>query len=89
MSARIPRDPDYALPPRWPALYRRHFPHNTDACSRHVAIVAQSLRDTSSPLRRLLSEAGYEPDHMASSMEATVKMLWEIRSRPSPSGEGT
>ena len=66
---------------RWGRLYDRHCPHRTDATSRHVKCIAEWLRDTNSPLRKLLDDAGYEPDHMASSMEFTVKMLWEAREK--------
>jgi hypothetical protein len=79
MSARIPRDPAYGKPPLWGRLYAKHFPEHTDPSSRHVKVIAESLRRTDSPLRKLLHDAGYEPDHMARSMEATVEMLWEMR----------
>jgi hypothetical protein len=77
----IPRDPDYGKPPNWTKLYERHFPHRTDPTSRHARVIAGALRDTRSPLRKLLHEAGYEPDHMASALEGTVKMLWEAREK--------
>lgn len=76
---RVPRDPVYGKPPRWGRHYDRHCPHRTDATSRHVKVIAESLRDIRSPLRALLDEAGYEPDHMASSLEHTVVMLWQAR----------
>lgn len=76
---KFPRDPIYGRPPRWGRLYAKHFPHNTDGASRHVRLIADDLRDVRSPLRALLAEAGYEPDHMARSMEVTVKALWETR----------
>lgn len=79
MSARIPRDPNYGKPPRWGRLYAKYFPEHTDPSSRHVKVIAEMLRGTTSPLRKLLHDAGYEPDHMARSMEATVIMLWETR----------
>lgn len=75
----VPRDPHYGKPIRWDRLYNRHCPHRTDPVSRHVALIAQSLRDVRSPMRRLLDGAGYEPDHMAESLEITVKCLWEAR----------
>jgi len=37
------------------------------------------LRDPKSPVRALLIEAGYEPDHWAASLESTVQSLWEAR----------
>jgi hypothetical protein len=77
----VPRDQTYGQPMRWGPLYKRHFPHRTDATSRHVGLIASALRDVRSPLRRLLSDAGYEPDHWAESMEITVKMLWEAREK--------
>lgn len=77
---RYKRDPLYGKPPRWTNLYRKHCPHRTDACSRHVRVLADDvLRDPSSPVRRWLIDNGYEPDHWAESMEATVQMLWEYR----------
>lgn len=62
---------------RWGRLYARHFPHRTDPASRHVKVIAQALRDLRSPMRAALN--GWEPDHMAESMEIAVKMLWEAR----------
>jgi hypothetical protein len=74
------RDPDYGTPVRWSREYAKHFPLRTDGCSRHVKIIAHDcLRNINSPVRRLLIDAGYEPDHWAQSMELTVKMLWEAR----------
>jgi len=73
------RDPDYGKPPRWSRLYSKFFPEFTDGCSRHVKVISESLRDVRSPIRRMLIDAGYEPDHMAESMEVTVRMLWEAR----------
>lgn len=72
-----PRDENYPKPLRWARLYQRHCPQRTDPTSRHVKTISQSLRDLRSPIRAALAE--YEPDHMASSMEQTVKMLWEAR----------
>jgi len=77
---RYARDPAYGKPPRWSSLYRRFFPTHTDGCSRHVVIIAEDiLRDPKSPVRRWLIDQGYEPDHWASSMEATVRALWAAR----------
>lgn len=76
---RIPRDPEYGKPPRWGRLYAKYFPMHTDPFSRHVGMISERLRDTSSDLRRVLYDAGYEPDHMARSMEITVEMLWKTR----------
>lgn len=74
------RDPLYGKPLRWDRLYARFFPKHTDGCSRHVKIIAHDcLRNVRSPVRRLLIDAGYEPDHWAESMEITVKALWEAR----------
>lgn len=72
-------DPDYGSPPDWPALYGLYCPTHTDPSSRHVRIISEILRDPKSPVRRLLIDAGYEPDHWARSMETTVKLLWEAR----------
>ncbi|MGR3495244.1 hypothetical protein [Citreimonas sp.] len=73
----VPRSPDHPKPMRWSRLYARHCPHRTDPTSRHVKVIAEGLRDLRSPMREAL--AGYDPDHMASSLELTVKMLWEAR----------
>jgi len=75
------RDPDYGKPPRWSRLYARFFPKHTCGSSRHARLIADSLREVRSPVRRLLIDAGYEPDHMASSIEVTVQALWETRAR--------
>ncbi len=79
MASKYGRDPNYGNPPRWDRLYRRFFPANTCGASRHVKVIAEGLRGVRSPLRKLLIDAGYEPDHMAASMESTVKSLWEAR----------
>lgn len=80
MSDKYARNPDYGKPPQWGRLYGKHFPRDTDGCSRHVKIIANDiLRAPESPVRRLLIDAGYEPDHWAHSMEVTIKLLWEAR----------
>lgn len=77
---RYKRDPDYGKPPQWGRLYNKHFPHSTDPWSRHAKIISfEILRDPKSPVRQLLIDNGYEPDHWASSIEVTVKNLWEAR----------
>lgn len=74
------RSQSYPKPPRWSALYNRHFPLDTDSASRHVKVIAKDvLRDLKSPIRAMLENDGYEPDHWAASMEATVKALWAAR----------
>lgn len=73
------RDPDYAKPPQWGRLYRKHWPHNTDPCSRHAKMVCAMLRDPKHTVRRMLMDSGWEPDHWASSIEATIQNLWEAR----------
>lgn len=79
---RYKRDPDYGKPPAWSKLYDKHCPRDTDGCSRHAKMIAQViLRDPTSPVRRMLIDAGYEPDHWAQSIELTVKSLWEARAR--------
>jgi hypothetical protein len=84
------RDPDYGKPPRWGALYRKHCPRDTDPCSRHAKIIADDiLRDPKSLVRRMLIDAGYEPDHWARAIERTVVNLWELRAKhPSTPREG-
>mgnify|MGYP003529315707 FL=1 len=81
MSKSVPRDPSYGKPPNWSKLYGKHFPERTDPYSRHVKVIAETLRDTKSLPRKLLADAGYEPDHWASSLEKTVVMLWELREK--------
>lgn len=80
-TAKAPRDPLYDPPPNWSKLYKKHFPKHTDATSRHVKVICEGLRKPSNPMRVALHNMGYEPDHMAESMENTVKMLWEARQR--------
>lgn len=92
-GSKYARDPDYGKSPSWGRLYNKHFPHHTDGCSRHTKTIAQDvLRDTRSPVRRMLIDAGYEPDHWAQSLEITVRMLWEARAEierltPTPTPE--
>ena len=77
---RYARDPAYGKPPNWRAIYDEHCPVRTCPASRHTRMIAEDiLRDPKSPVRRLLIDAGYEPDHWASSIEVTVKSLWEAR----------
>jgi len=85
---RYKRDPDYGRAMAWGPLYAKHFPHETDPCSRHVRIIAEDiLRDVNSPVRRMLIDAGYEPDHWAQSMELTVRELWRERAKNSKPSE--
>jgi hypothetical protein len=77
----------YGKKPRWGALYRKHFPDHTDGASRHVKCISEQLRDKKDPLRKLLMDAGYEPDHMARSMETTVIALWTLRDEHQPQPE--
>jgi hypothetical protein len=79
--SRYARDPGYPEPPDWGALYAQHFPERACAASRHVRMMSEYLRDIRDPLRRRMISIGHEPDHWASSMEATVKALWEARAR--------
>lgn len=52
----------------------RDFPEGTDPCSRHVAMMAESLARRGA--YEMLSD---EPRHCAISMAATVRMLWDAR----------
>ena len=81
MKNKYARDKSYPPPLKWGSLYGKYFPVHTDSRSRHVKVISQSLRDLRSPLRKHLVDLGYEPDHLASSMEETVKMLWDLRAR--------
>jgi len=75
---RYKRDKAYGKRPKgWDK--DRGFPHRTCPASRHTAMIADSLRDPKSPMRRLLIDAGYEPDHMASSIESTCMSVWSAR----------
>lgn len=77
---RYNRDPHYGRQPAWGRLYARHFPLDTGSYSRHVKMISQDiLRDRNSPVRKMLIDAGYEPDHWAQSMEITVRDLWRLR----------
>jgi hypothetical protein len=78
-AERYARDPVYAKPPQWGRLYGKFFPIHTDPTSRHCKVVAEALRNPSSEVRRWLIDNGYEPDHWATALEGTVKMLWETR----------
>ena len=52
----------------------RNFPAGTDACSRHVALMAETLaKNKPYPM---LDE---EREHCAISLATTVAMLWEAR----------
>ena len=79
--SRYARDPAYPDPPDWGTLYEKHHPDHTCPASRHVVMLASDLRETSSLIRHMMINAGYQPDHWASSMEDTVKALWEARAR--------
>lgn len=79
---RYARDPSYGKPPSWARLYREFFPYFTDPWSRHARLIADEvLRSPKSKVRRLLIDNGYEPDHWASAIEATVKALWTTRAK--------
>lgn len=74
------RDESYGKPPRWGREYGKHFPRDTCGASRHVRLIADEiLRNPKSEVRRMLIDAGYEPDHWASSLESTVLSLWRLR----------
>jgi hypothetical protein len=57
--------------------------------SRHAAMIANDLRSKAKGgYGKLLRDAGYEVDHMAATLEATVVSLWQAREfmewEPSP-----
>ena len=80
INPKYARDTAYSAPPRWGKLYARYFPEFTCPASRYVKLIAEDiLRDPASPVRQMLIDAGYEPDHWASSLESTVQSLWEKR----------
>lgn len=70
---------DYPRPRHWRSPETAIKPLKTCPVSRHTAMIADELRDPKSPIRKLMIEAGYEPDHWASSLEVTVMTLWEAR----------
>ncbi len=76
---RYSRDPNYDKPPRWDRVYDRHCPEDTDPYSRHVKMISKNLRSINSEVRRMLIDAGYEPDHWAHSMEVVVQQMWKER----------
>lgn len=79
-KSKYSHDPDYAKPPRWADVYRKHCPERTCPMTRHAKLIAdQILRDRNSPVRRWLIDNGYEPDHWATAIEGTVIGLWEAR----------
>lgn len=79
-NSKYARDKVYGKPPKWGQLYGAFFPEHTDGCSRHAVMIADEiLRAPKSPVRRWLIDNGYEPDHWASSIEATVEGLWRER----------
>lgn len=73
------RDRAYGAATNWDRFYDACEPLKTCPASRHTRMITEELRDTQSLLRRTLIDAGFEPDHMASSIEVTLKSLWEAR----------
>jgi hypothetical protein len=53
------------------------FPHKTCPASRHVHLIVEGMMDRKSPLSREL--AGFEPEHMASSIASVLESLWKAR----------
>ena len=52
----------------------------TCPASRHAAMIANSLRHKSKDgYGKMLRDAGFEPDHMADSIESAVISLWKAR----------
>lgn len=70
---------DYPRPKHWRNPGKVFDPLRTCPSTRHAAMIADELRDKKSALRKLLTENGYEPEHMASSIEAVVMGLWHAR----------
>lgn len=68
----------YPRPDHWRKLPDGTHPQTCPA-SRHAAMICDELRDAKSPVRQLLIDAGYEPDHWAGSIESAVQSLWEAR----------
>ena len=50
----------------------------TCPASRHAHMIVDSLRSKDG-VGKLLADAGYEPDHMADSLESVIASLWEAR----------
>ena len=79
MSKRYARNfKDYPRPDHWRKLPDGGHPKTCPA-TRHAAMICDSFRDARSPIRKLLIDAGYEPDHWAGSIECVVQSLWEAR----------
>lgn len=51
----------------------------TCPASRHAMMIAEDLQNKRHPLHKLLSEAGYEPEHMGESIQCAVDSLWHAR----------
>lgn len=79
MRTRYKRDLSVPAPPRWDKLYEKYFPNNTCPESRHAVMVCEVLRNLRSTGRNALADAGYAPDHLAVSIEHTIKSLWRAR----------
>ncbi len=79
--SRYARDPAYFEAVDWDILYRVHHPQFTCPASRGAKLISENLRDKNAPLRQILVGADFDLEHMASSIEATVKALWEARAR--------
>jgi hypothetical protein len=86
--ARIPRNPVYGKPPRWSQVYEQYCPEHTDGRSRHCKVFSQELRATNGDARRAIAAIGYDPDHIASSIESTTIALWEARAEITRLREG-
>ncbi len=79
MSGRVEKHGGYSRPKHWNNPDKAFSPWKTCPISRHTAMIADGLRHRKSPLRITLVEAGFDPDHMASSIEACVMSLWHAR----------
>ena len=50
----------------------------TCPASRHAQLIVDAMRSKDG-IGKLLRDAGYEPDHMADSLESVIISLWEAR----------
>lgn len=50
----------------------------TCPASRHAHMIVDALRSKNG-MGKLLADAGYEPDHMADSLESVIASLWAAR----------
>lgn len=58
---------------------RRRLPEKTCGMTRHADMIAKAMTRKRGDLRKVLTAAGYDPDHIGGSIAGTVRGLWEAR----------